>query len=264
MTILTGDCPIDSVIFSPYDNILTAPTWRGCYERYWQMDGYSRVTDSSGWMTPHVWNLGTGTKLSTPTFTSDYMYASTLSNDGRFMLIAVKDGVELRSVATGQSISKSLQGLSLLNAVIASSGQAVAQATSDYIQVWTYIDMNGEVAVYQKFTNKVSIVIFSPDSRLLAATDGHSVRLWDIVAVRELPASLYGLQMSSLAFTPDSKCLVAGTVNGSLNFVAVDTGTESRTVQGHKGQVFSLAFSPDGRFLASGGEDAKVKLWTVR
>jgi WD40 repeat protein len=35
------------------------------------------------------------------------------------------------------------------------------------------------------------------------------------------------------------------------------------TLQGHTEYVNSVAFSPDGKYLASGSNDNKVKLWSV-
>jgi len=65
----------------------------------------------------------------------------------------------------------------------------------------------------------------------------------------------------SLAFSPTSEWLAAGTGDKQIHLFDVSRNEVLRTMSGHIQIVKGLAFSSDGRILASGSLDKTAKLW---
>ncbi|MGD0094842.1 MAG: protein kinase, partial [Planctomycetota bacterium] len=69
--------------------------------------------------------------------------------------------------------------------------------------------------------------------------------------------------VSCVAFSPDGKLALSGSIDKTLKLWDLSTGSELRTFSGHTDRVNSIAFSPDGKLALSGSWDKTVKLWDV-
>jgi WD40 repeat protein len=90
--------------------------------------------------------------------------------------------------------------------------------------------------------------------------------LWDVATGRPI-GPLRGIKddVFSVAFSPDGRSLATGGgASGQVRLWDCETRTEIALLGRHDiGQVNSLAFHPDGRFVASAGWDATVRIWDL-
>ena len=99
--------------------------------------------------------------------------------------------------------------------------------------------------------------------------EGSFVNIWD-AATGELLRSLGGpdghgtkSESGALAFSPDGKTLISGSVDKTIKLWDLETGQVLKTFEGHTACVRGVAFAPDGRRIASASRDGTVKLWDV-
>ena len=67
--------------------------------------------------------------------------------------------------------------------------------------------------------------------------------------------------VNSVAFSPDGRYALSGSIDDTLKLWDVALGAEIRTFTGHTSYVYSVAFSPDGRYAFSGSWDRTLKMW---
>jgi WD40 repeat protein len=70
--------------------------------------------------------------------------------------------------------------------------------------------------------------------------------------------------IQSLAFSPDAKTLVSGSLDRTLRTWSIPEGKPLLTLTGHRGPVYSVAWSPDARLIASASGDRTITLWDAQ
>lgn len=73
----------------------------------------------------------------------------------------------------------------------------------------------------------------------------------------------HSIKARSVAYSPDSKMLASGGLDGAVILWDANTGEEKMRLEGHMGGVASVCFSPDGKMLASGFRDGTIVVWDV-
>lgn len=117
-------------------------------------------------------------------------------------------------------------------------------------------------SVFTEIFSQILSVAFSPDGKLLAASDiSHEIHIWQVSDGKKLlTCKVDDGWVWSVAFSPDSRIL-ASSANRSVNLWDVQTGECLQILPGYTSRIFSLSFSPDNRLLASGSEDKLVRIW---
>jgi WD40 repeat protein len=70
--------------------------------------------------------------------------------------------------------------------------------------------------------------------------------------------------VTSVAYSPDSKTLLAGSDDKTATLWDAQTGTLLHTLRGQTDWIISVAFSPDGRTVLTGGADKTAILWDAQ
>jgi WD40 repeat protein len=140
--------------------------------------------------------------------------------------------------------------------------QAYLQKVNLYGTNFAYSDLSQ--SVFTETFSQILAVAFSPDGKLLAASDiSYEVHIWRVADGKKLlTCKAKDGWAWSVAFSPDN-CLLASSANGTIHLWDLQTGECVQTLKGYTSRVFSLAFSPTGTHLASGNEDPQIHIWHV-
>ena len=72
-------------------------------------------------------------------------------------------------------------------------------------------------------------------------------------------------RVTSVAFSPDSKHIVSGSYDKTIQIWDAKTGQAlAAPLKGHSSWVYSVAFSPNGKHIISGSYDKTVRIWNAR
>lgn len=119
-------------------------------------------------------------------------------------------------------------------------------------------------------------LVFSPDGQLLASASSNTaapVKIWNWVTGEErnlIPAHLER-RIRSIAFSPDGRWLVTGSLACITEIWDVLTGDRIQQFRGHSQPVTCVAFAPsahldqprESALVATGSQDQTLRLWNV-
>ncbi|KAI1215177.1 vegetative incompatibility protein HET-E-1 [Annulohypoxylon truncatum] len=269
---------VNSVVFSPDGKILA-----------------SGAMDE----TVALWDASTGQEIkridnqsscvNTAAFSPDGSLIATGSVDQMIRLWDVSnDSDELRIILDGHS--------GAINSVrFSPDGKRIISGSDDMtLKLWDTA-LGTELMAFKGHTKRVMAVAFSWDAvHIASGSEDKTVRIWDAVggtAVAILRDHTSGL--NSVLFSPDGKLLASSSFDDEVRLWDTKTWTlvgklddfeedanpgilpsrqsstlstgeimeSAKLLKGHSSEITRVVFSPDGQWLASGSQDATIKIW---
>ncbi len=110
-------------------------------------------------------------------------------------------------------------------------------------------------------------ITLSQDGRLVNVTLGSdsSARFWDLASGRQEQILYFNTRVAAVQFSPDGRYLALGGKGLQAHQLDARTWNYIRDFDiGHTGYVWSVAYSTDDRWIATSGDDGRVRLWDAR
>jgi WD40 repeat protein len=203
------------------------------------------------------------------------------SSDGKYFAAAYsRHTVKLWETETGKEIRTFQgEGKGITAVAFSPDGKSIASSswnTSQARGVWGIVEIwntdTGEsVKKLQYGVKPIVSIQYSPDGKWLAVGSWevqNTVALWRVgewenYFLLESEKNDESKALQHIAFSPNSKLLVAGGKDAKIRIWDVESRQRLHTLTKHKKQVNSLSFSTDGKTLASASTDQTIRLWNV-